>query len=71
MGLILSWNAASETLYGWPACDAIGHDIDQLLATQHENLSGIVHVTVCERSVGRRICPQDQSQMRSVCSTSV
>ena len=40
-GVILSWNAASETLYGWTAGDAIGRDIDQLLASQHENLSGL------------------------------
>jgi PAS domain S-box-containing protein len=40
-GLILSWNAASEMLYGWPAGEAIGRDIDQFLSTEHANLSGL------------------------------
>ena len=40
-GLILSWNAASEALYGWSAGDAIGRDIDGLLNTRHDDLSGI------------------------------
>lgn len=37
-GLILSWNAASQTLYGWPLADAIGHNIDLLLKTKHDKL---------------------------------
>lgn len=34
-GRILSWNAASETLYGWPRAEAIGRDADELLRTRH------------------------------------
>jgi PAS domain S-box-containing protein len=39
-GLILSWNAASETFYGWSKSEAIGHDIDQLLTTRHNRIAG-------------------------------
>ena len=34
-GRILAWNAASETLYGWPRGEAIGRDADELLKTRH------------------------------------
>jgi PAS domain S-box-containing protein len=34
-GHILSWNAASETLYGWPRDEALGRDADELLKTRH------------------------------------
>jgi PAS domain S-box-containing protein len=40
-GAILSWNAASESLYGWSRHEAIGRDIDELLLTQHEMLAGL------------------------------
>jgi PAS domain S-box-containing protein len=35
-GLILSWNKASETLYGVPRADALGRNIHVLLGTAHE-----------------------------------
>jgi PAS domain S-box-containing protein len=34
-GRILTWNVASETLYGWPRGAAIGRDADELLKTRH------------------------------------
>ena len=40
-GAILSWNAASETLYGWSRNEAVGRDIDQLLSTRHDMLAGV------------------------------
>ncbi|WP_156255029.1 PAS domain-containing sensor histidine kinase [Sandarakinorhabdus oryzae] len=33
-GIILSWNAASEALYGWPKTTAIGCQIDDLLQSR-------------------------------------
>jgi PAS domain S-box-containing protein len=41
-GTILSWNAASDVLYGWPRSDAIGCNIDQLLDTQTEDLARLM-----------------------------
>jgi PAS domain S-box-containing protein len=41
-GTILSWNAASDILYGWPQTEAIGCNIDQLLKTQNDDLSGLM-----------------------------
>jgi PAS domain S-box-containing protein len=41
-GTILSWNAASDVLYGWPRSEAIGRNIDQLLKTQTEDLAGLM-----------------------------
>lgn len=35
-GRILSWNAASETLYGWPASAVVGCEADELLQTRHD-----------------------------------
>lgn len=35
-GRILSWNRASEQLYGWARVDALGRDIHQLLGTRHQ-----------------------------------
>jgi PAS domain S-box-containing protein len=35
-GRVLSWNKASETLYGVPRADALGRDVHVLLATRHE-----------------------------------
>ncbi|MFM5885404.1 MAG: PAS domain S-box protein [Novosphingobium sp.] len=40
-GAILSWNAASEQLYGWPREDALGRNIDGLLHTQNDNLAAL------------------------------
>ena len=40
-GEILSWNKASETLYGWPNSAAIGRDINQLLETQHDDIRAL------------------------------
>lgn len=39
-GMILSWNRASELLYGWLRDEAIGRDIDALLNTRHDDLPG-------------------------------
>jgi PAS domain S-box-containing protein len=41
-GTILSWNAASDVLYGWSKTEAIGHNIDQLLKTQNDDLAGLM-----------------------------
>jgi PAS domain S-box-containing protein len=49
-GLILSWNAASETLYGWSPRDALGRDIDQLLKTRHDGLSALAKSLLAEGS---------------------
>jgi PAS domain S-box-containing protein len=38
-GFILSWNSASEQLYGWLHPDAIGRNIDQLLKTRVDNVA--------------------------------
>ncbi len=29
-GRVVTWNAAAEELYGWPAADALGHDITEV-----------------------------------------
>lgn len=34
-GEVLSWNAASQTLYGWSRDQALGRDADDLLRTRH------------------------------------
>lgn len=41
-GTILSWNAASDALYGWPQTEAIGRNIDQLLKTQNDDLGALM-----------------------------
>jgi PAS domain S-box-containing protein len=41
-GTILSWNAASDALYGLQRGDAIGRNIDELLSTQHADLDGLM-----------------------------
>ncbi len=45
-GLILSWNAASETLYGWSKSEAIGQDIDHLLTTRHNRIAGVLETVL-------------------------
>ncbi len=40
-GRILSWNKASEALYGIPRADALGREIHGLLRTRHEALDAI------------------------------
>lgn len=37
-GTILSWNKASEILYGWPRQSALGRNINQLLDTRHADI---------------------------------
>ncbi|MFZ6030960.1 MAG: PAS domain S-box protein [Chloroflexota bacterium] len=36
-GRIVYWNATSETLYGWPAAQALGKTLDQLIYRPEEN----------------------------------
>lgn len=40
-GRILSWNKASESLYGIPRTDALGREIHALLRTRHDTLDAI------------------------------
>jgi diguanylate cyclase (GGDEF)-like protein/PAS domain S-box-containing protein len=40
-GLIMSWNAGAERLYGYPAADAVGCDIFALLATSFFTSDGV------------------------------
>lgn len=41
-GIVLSWNKGAEALYGWEKADAIGRNIDDLLATAHDNIPQLV-----------------------------
>jgi len=34
-GTVIRWNAGAEALYGYSVDDAMGHNLDQLLATRH------------------------------------
>jgi PAS domain S-box-containing protein len=43
-GTILSWNKASESLYGWPDTAAIGRNINQLLGTRHDDIAQAQHL---------------------------
>jgi diguanylate cyclase (GGDEF)-like protein/PAS domain S-box-containing protein len=40
-GLIVSWNAGAERLYGYPAADAVGCDVFALLATSFFTTDGV------------------------------
>jgi PAS domain S-box-containing protein len=46
-GRILSWNRASEELYGWPRADALGQELHALTGTRHEtpvaDLEALLH----------------------------
>ena len=35
-GRVLSWNAVSEELYGWPRLDALGRNLHDLLKSRHD-----------------------------------
>ena len=41
-GIVLTWNAASDILYGWSRDEAIGRNIDQMLGTQSDDLAGLM-----------------------------
>jgi PAS domain S-box-containing protein len=49
-GTILSWNKGSELLYGWPRSAALGRDINQLLATRHDNIGQLQRQAFAEGS---------------------
>jgi PAS domain S-box-containing protein len=49
-GTILSWNKASESLYGWPDTAAIGRNINQLLGTRHDDIAQAQHLAFAEGS---------------------
>jgi PAS domain S-box-containing protein len=38
LGLVRSWNAAAEKLYGWKAAEALGQDADELLKSRPASL---------------------------------
>jgi PAS domain S-box-containing protein len=50
-GVVQSWNASAERLYGLPAAEAIGRDIDALLAPRTHAPHPLAHAKV--RSLGR------------------
>lgn len=47
-GRIRSWNPASADLYGWSAEQAIGQDVDILLATTHAEPASVLHAQLLE-----------------------
>ncbi len=49
-GTILTWNKASENLYGWPDSAAIGRNINQLLATRHDDIAQVQQQAFAEGS---------------------
>ncbi|WP_338240500.1 PAS domain-containing sensor histidine kinase [Aurantiacibacter hainanensis] len=49
-GAILSWNSAAEQLYGYPSGEALGRNIDELLATHHPH--GLAHIDTAVAETG-------------------
>lgn len=47
-GTIQSWNKGAEALYGWTKVDAIGRNIDDLLATAHDDIRQLVEHALME-----------------------
>jgi PAS domain S-box-containing protein len=50
-GCILSWNKASEALYGWPRAQAIGRAAQELLATEYPGAAADVERQLLEQNV--------------------